>query len=505
MKLKRSVKIVAGIAGLILLGACGKKGPKEELNVLIRMMPAQQRYFKNQVLPAFEKKHNCKVRLTTFNNSSDLDRMLKLDAKKSEPQISLVKVPFEITRQLVEDGLIQRLNSVTSPEQVKMDMAVYHPIASALAMINRDYYYIPRKLETRVLFYRKSKVKHALLKFSNYREAINTELKEINGYGLPLGYSLEENPAKWDLYDLYTIGSIWSKEEYNGSKRGRIAHRGARYNGTSQFMLDRAFQLGATQDDIRRMTGDAVEEMFLWEQAFIKNGLYNSGMWEDPWRGSHIYNAIKDGKAFLAYLQQIDLFNIHGWPEDPGMPSYLENPDDMGVAIVPNGVSFSLTSEGKPEIEGTRKISTGGWWWGVPTAAPKAELAYELAKSITSQISNAKESSQFGMIPVRKDLLENLSNVFDEGWVGEIYKTSIEQISLQLADSVITLVPLDKEYPKISDNYIDAWYDLAVDVAKDDEKVDKSVIQSSLNKVYSAKARVILGDRYPEAAETAAE
>ncbi len=503
MKLKRSVKIAAGAAALMLLGSCGQ-GPKEELTVLLRMMPAQQRYFKNEVLPAFEKEHNCKVHITTMNNVSDLPQMLGIDAGKPEPVISLVKVPFEMTRELAEDGLVQRLGDITSDGQVDMDMAQYHPVASALAMINRDYYYVPRKLETRVFFYRTSMVAEAYSKFDQYRETINTELKDLNGYGFPTNYTFEENPSEWDLFDLYTVGSIWGKEEYNGTTNGRIAHRGDRYNGTSQFMLDRAYQLGANQDDIRRMTGDAVEEMFFWEQAFVENGLYNSGIWEDPWRGSNIYNAIKDGKAFAAYLQQIDLFNVHGWPEDPGMPSYLDletYPDDMGVALVPQGVSLSVDENGEPEIVGTRKITTGGWWWGVPTSSPKPELAYELSKFISNYENNAAESAQFGMIPVRKDLLSNISNVFNEGWVGQIYKVSLDQVSLQLADSVITLVPLDKEYPAISENYIDAWYDIAVGVAKGDREADLDEVQTVLKDVYNQKAREIFGERYPELAE----
>ena len=484
------------VVSLLVFSSCGNKEQKEEITVLIRMMPAQQRFFKQKILPGFEKKYNCKVNLTTFNNASDLQKMLKLDAQKSNPQISLVKTPFEVTRQLVDDGLVQKLSSIVSQDQLDMDMAVYHPVAAALGMVNGEFYYVPRKLETRVLFYRKSKVADAYNKFSQYKDTINAELKELNGYGLPKGYTLEQDPSEWDIYDMYVVGSIWAKETYNGSKSGRIAHRGAPYNGTSQFLIDRAYQLGATQDDIRRMSGPAIDEMYLWEQIFVKNGIYNKGMWEDPWRGSHIYNAIKDGKVFLAYLQQIDLFNVHGWAEDPGMPSYLEDPADMGVAMVPTGVSFTLDSTGTPIIKGTKKISTGGWWWGVPTAAPKAKLGYELAKYITSKSNNAIESSQFGMIPVRKDLLNNLGNVFQEGWVGDIYRVSIEQISQQLDDSIITIVPLDKEYPKISNNYIEAWYDIAIDGAKEDS-IGLAVINTKLNDKYIPEEKKILGKNYP--------
>ncbi len=496
MKLRRLAYVAVGVAAFLVLGSCGK-GPKEEMTVLIRMMPAQQRYFKNEILPAFEKKHNCKIKLTTFNNEADLKMMLELDARKQEPSISLVKVPFEITRQLAEEGLVQKLDQVVSKDQVEKDMATYHPVAAALAMVNREAYYVPRKLETRVLFYRKSKVAEAFQKFEASKARIDAELKALNGYGLPSAYAFEADPAQWDVYDLYVAGAIWANETYNGSKTGRIALRGARYNGTSQNIIDRAYTLGATQDEIRTMKGQAVEETFFWEQAFIKNGLYNPGAWEDPWRGSHIYNAIKDGKAFVAYVQQIDLFNIHGWPEDPGMPSYLEEPEDMGVCVIPQGVSLTLNAEGKPVIEGTRKISTGGWWWGIPTAAPKSKLAYELALFITSQTNNAKESSQFGMIPVRKDLLDNLSNVFEEGWVGNIYKVSVDQISSQLSDSIITVVPIDKDYSKMSDNYIDAWYDIGVGVVKANKPVGKPEVVKSLDAVYRVKAKEILGDRYP--------
>jgi len=143
MKLRRLAYIAVGVVAFVMFGSCGK-GPKEELTVLIRMMPAQQRYFKNEILPAFEKKHNCKVKLTTFNNEADLKMMLELDARKKEPSISLVKVPFEITRQLAEEGLVQKLDQVVSKDRVMKDMAEFHPVAAALSMVNREAYYIPR-------------------------------------------------------------------------------------------------------------------------------------------------------------------------------------------------------------------------------------------------------------------------------------------------------------------------------------------------------------------------
>ena len=63
-------------------------------------------------------------------------------------------------------------------------------------------------------------------------------------------------------------------------------------------------------------------------------------MWDDPWRGSNLYEAVRDGKVFLTILQQIDFFNIHGWEESPEMRGFMKDPSDMGVASMPKAVSF---------------------------------------------------------------------------------------------------------------------------------------------------------------------
>ena len=73
------------------------------------------------------------------------------------------------------------------------------------------------------------------------------------------------------------------------------------YEGTALDLVDRALQLGATHHDILTL-GEKTSEAFLWENVFIRNGLYNSGMWQDPWRGADLYNGIKDGKVFLTYF-----------------------------------------------------------------------------------------------------------------------------------------------------------------------------------------------------------
>ncbi len=484
---------------LVGLFGCGKKGQISELTVLIRMMPAQQKFFRQEIIKPFEKDNNCKINIATFNNQWDIERMLKLEAGKKVAEIGLVKTPFEMTRVLVSKGYMKRLDEVHDSDQVLTDLAEFHPLATGLGFIDSHPYYIPRKLETRILFYRKSMVADAVKKFDGHRPKINSELKKYNKYGLPAGYALEEDPNKWDFFDLYVVGAIWARENYNDVTIGRLAHRGARYGGTSLFLMDRALQLGASQEDILRLTADKVNDMFLWERALVRAGAYNPGMWQDPWKGSNIYNGIKDGKVFCAYLQQIDCFNVHGWEEDPGMPSYLPDINDMGLSKVPKAVSFELDEKGNPLFEGNRAISTGGWWWGIPKTCPNAKLAYDFARFIANQENQAKECSKFGMIPVRKDILNNLPQIFDQGWVGDIFKVSVDQIKTQLEQKELVTVPLVPQYAQVGQNYIEAWYKLCVEYDnKKDGLMNFSTIKMRIGSDFLKKQQEILGENYPK-------
>ncbi len=495
MRLCSVYRFVISLAVAGLLVGCSNRGPKKEITVLLRMMNAQEKFFKEQIIPDFEAQNNCKVSVLTFNNEWDIERLLKLESSKKDPSIALVKTPFELTRVLVSKGYLNDLYSVNDSDQVKQDLAEYHQLASGLGFFDGLPYYLPRKLETRILFYRKSKVADAVSKFEKHRSRISDELKTQNGYGLPAGYALESDPSQWDFYDLYVVGSIWANEDYNNVKMGRIAHRGARYGGTALDLVDKSLQLGATKDDILSLTADKNVSAYVWERIFVRNGLYNQGMWQESWKGENIYNAIKDGKVFLTNIQQIDAFLIHGWKDDALMSSYLPQEDDMGLAVVPNAVSFELDTAGKAVFEGTRSISTGGWWWGIPKTTPDAKLAYKLARFITSREMQAKECSRFGMVPVRKDILNKLPQVFDQGWVGDIFKVSVDQIAL----NELTTVPLVKTYAELSQNVIDAWYGLCVEYKEaDGEQMDFSTMKMRLASDYLDKQKEVLGGDYPQ-------
>ncbi|MBD3419380.1 MAG: extracellular solute-binding protein [Chitinivibrionales bacterium] len=465
--MKLSKMFAAAIAVVLGMSGCARKTDTPTITILLRMMPAQERFLRDEIVPAFEKEHDCKVQIANFDNQWDIERLLRLENEKKNPEIDIVKTPFEMTRVLVDKGYIQELTTVTDSPTAMQDLAEYHQLASGLGYIDGKPFYIPRKLESRILFYRKSMVADAIAKYAAHKQDIDTRLKALNGKGFPADYQLEAEPGEWDFFDLFAVGHIWANETYNGVKMGRIAHRGAPYGGTALFLIDRALQLGASKEKILEFTADEVSEMFMWEHVFVKEGLYNMSMWQDKWKGSDIYNGIKDGKVFLAYLQQIDCFNVHGWEDDLGMPGYLPEKGDMGLAVVPQAVSLDLNDEGEPQISGSRAISTGGWWWGIPQTSSHKRIAYKLIRYITNKENQANECSKFGMIPVRKDLLANVPEVFEQGWVGDIYRTSVEQLKI----NELTTVPLVENYADVARRYVDAWQKLCIeyDEQKDGE------------------------------------
>lgn len=494
MRLRLAGLVFAATAMACLLPSCTQKKASQEMTVLIRMMPAQERFFREEIVAVFEKANGCRINVATFNNEWDIQKLLDLEKSKKNPDIGLVKTPFEMTRVLVYNGYMKPLTAIADSEQVLMDLAEYHQLATGLGIVDNTPYYIPRKLETRILFYRKSMVADAVGKFSAHRAQLQKLLKKENGYGLPKDYALEQDPAQWDFYDLFVLGYVWSQESYNGVKMPRIAHRGERYEGTALDIVDRALQLGASHKDVL-LFGDTMAAAYQWENIFVRNGLYNPGMWQDPWRGSGLYNGIKDGKVFLTWVQQIDCFNIHGWADDAAMQTYLPDVNDMGLAMIPRAVSFDLKGDGTPVIEGSRSISTGGWWWGVPKTAPNAKLAYAFARFITNHENQAKECARFGMIPVRKDILNNVPQVFNEGWVGEIFQTSIDQIK----SNELTTVPLVKQYAEIAKNVVEAWYKLCVeyDAAKGGV-MTPAKMKTDLARDYLARNKEILGADLPK-------
>jgi ABC-type glycerol-3-phosphate transport system substrate-binding protein len=464
---------------------------KKDFTLVIRMMGIQDTWFRENIIPPFEKQHDAKITVVSFDKFWDLVVMLTLEQDSGKHTIGLVKTPLEMTRPLQK--FMMPYDDVMNEKELQQLKAQYDPHAIKLGTIDGKLYYLPRKLETRMMVYLKSKVDEAVKGWKQFETDITAALREDNGYGLPAGYQLEADPNLWDYYDIFVVAYYWAHTPYYGITLPRMAHRGMKYGGTVVGLVDRIYQMGGTVADVLTMSTDPVVDMFVWEAAYTKDGLYNPGMWQDPWSGGGIWNAMKDGKVFLAMMHQIDSFFIHGGTH-PQMQGYLADPNDMGLAVMPQGLSFELDAEGKPLRTGSRKAGTAGWWWGIPKTAPNPRLSAALAQWITNYENHLAECKVFGMMPIRKDILADVQKVFPKDWMADVFATSIKQLQLN-GD---TTGPLLREYADVGKIYLDAWYDIVVGKHYGTSgKVDRGYIRKRLNDIYVPEMKDVLGEKYP--------
>jgi ABC-type glycerol-3-phosphate transport system substrate-binding protein len=419
--------------------------------VLIHMIDAQQNYFTEEVLPPFGEERNLEMVVHHYQSVDSLDAELR----EADGRIALVKVPFDKSWSLVADGLIKPLNSFLTDDEFREFEDTY--LLTSLGKRGEKQYYIPRKFETRIMVYRKSKVAEAIAVWRTHRKAISESLARYNGYGLPATYLMEENPNEWDFFDVFAAGWIWAHTPYEGKTTPRVAHRGKRYSGTALRVIDRVYQCGGDSAAVLSMSGEAVVDAFHWEAVYAAAGIYNRRMWKDEWSGVGVWEGFRDGEVFLSFMTQLDCFFIHGTGRD-GLEGYLDDPDDMGVATMPQGGSVELDAKGVVKREGSRAITTGGWWWGIPHDAPRPKAAYELARHITDTKNQVQGCSRFGMIPVRKEILSDISMLFGGGWITSVYDVSLRQ----LMHNKYTVIPYNPHFDSIRDLYLDAWFRIVV-------------------------------------------
>ncbi len=473
------LKIFLQIKNLFLLGAffwlfqdCADP---VKMKVLIRMIDQQEKYFNEKIVSSFVKKEKVIIDVIHYNSVDSIDNELG----KFKAKVGLVKVPFDKIWSLVRKDKMLPLESFLTKEELKEFNDTY--IITSLGKTNNKQYYIPRKFETRLMVYLKSKINEALGVWREHLQSINTDLKKYNTMGLPATYILEDDPNQWDYFDIFVLGWIWSHTPYNGKIGPKVAHRGKYYSGTSHRVIDRAFQCNGTNKEVNSLSGNAVIDAFHWEAVYAAAGIYNSKMWTQNWSGTGVWKGFSENEVFLSFMTQLDCFFIHGTGYK-GLDGYLKNTEDMGVATMPAGCSIELTKNGDIKRQGSKAITTGGWWWGIPKDTPSPRVSYNLARYITNIENQIQGCSRFGMIPVRKDILSDMQMLFGGDWISRIYNVSFKQLMY----NKYTIVPNHPRFNEIRNIYLDAWFDIVVNKNWSKDKIipKREYIKQVLNKKY---------------------
>ncbi len=468
------------IVSLICTSACLGR---EKLKILISMTTAQKNFFIREIVAPFEAKNKVKVKVISTMAIDSIEGLLK----KYDGEISLVKIPFIKSWSLVRNGYISSLNEHLSDDDLEGFARTY--ILTRFGDRKGFQFFLPRKYETRIMVYRKSRVQAACNVWESYKGEINAMLKEVNGFGLPRNYALERRPDLWDYFDVFVAGYIWAREPYNGLKSGRVAHRAKKYSGTALRIIDRVYQCSGDSLDMLRMDGDPVVDAFAWEAAYAHAGIYNPRMIKEEWSGMDIWKGFGSEDVFLSFMTQIDCFYLFGTGSD-GLVGYIDDTTDIGVSLMPSGCSLQLDSIGTVLRKGSKGITTGGWWWALPKKCPQPQLAYALFTHMTSRTNQLQECMRFGMIPVRQDILKDRTILFSKSWKSKVFRTSYKQVQKNDAN----ILPSIPNFDKIVDIYTEAWFDIVAgkNWAKEEGPPDRAYINELISESYTRKANKYL-------------
>lgn len=458
--------------------------PPAKLRMLVHLPPAHKAHYEARILKPFEKKHDVVIELRTYEDPGDLPALLSAPGDTFD----LVNPPLEMTRSLVARNLVAPLEEIVSARDLAEIRKEY--FLMDLAGARGQSYFLPRYLETPVLIYLKSQVAEAAQYWEIRREEITRALARHNGRGLPTGYVLEKDPALWDSFDLFVAGYYWAQKEVQGQRRGRMAPGPLDPPRLAQGLMDKSYQNGAGQEGILRMGDEAVVDMFQWQSVLIREGVVNPGLLKNRWNADKIRAGFQTGEIFLAEGTQMDAFHIHGHGTRD-LPGMLQNPDDMGLAVMPKGTSLQLDTRGLPLREGRRSVATRGWWWAVTRRAADKPLAFKLARHLGSTRSQIEECTAFGMVPTRQDLLGEMGLMFGGGWTSEVFQVA----SQQLVENRYTVLPMLEEYDEVARNYADAFKEICLPGAA--QKTSLAEIQRVLEDRYIPRQRQILGGKYP--------
>jgi serine/threonine protein kinase len=504
------------VGGLALPRMLARWRQGRPFRVVVHSWDFQQRWLDARVLRPFARSEGIDVEVVNYyNNPRLLLELLNLGPKAQQRATppDLVIVPLAYARALVEAGAIAPLDEVVrraARQRRSIAERRRSPLQSADGLDARlkdeftpesltvcrytttggtAFYYLPYKLETRLLAYRVSKVRHVADVWPNYRATLEAALQSLGFGGLPSGYEFEANPWRWDLFDLFVAAYVWRYEQTVGSDaaappsaeasssprvateaagtQGRLGRRSLSagdYYGTIAELLDTAASLALTPADLSQPS-DALADAFAWDAARWALGLYHRSTVDgEALRGGKgasagtLIDGIARGDIYAAALSQRHFLLLKGDPA-LGLAPRVKSPGDLadiGVAPLPRGASLQLGPDRQPLRAGEHHSIVDGWVVGIPRGVADPARSWRLARLLTGSAIHADETGTFLTMAVRFDAPPPT-----EGFARLVYQASVPRDNVS-AGFYIPRFTTEEQWVHYQRLLLSAWRQLVV-------------------------------------------
>ncbi|GBE28554.1 hypothetical protein BMS3Bbin03_02502 [bacterium BMS3Bbin03] len=454
----RRMTIVGGIIflliGVVLISGCERKTPGK-MTVLIQGSDAYARWLQTKITK-FSKSFDWQVTVSTYVQNEDLLDMLNLEQETQSKKIGVIEVPLELSQQLVRHKKVIPFSRAASEERLARDLRTYNPAMFPLTQKVQKVSLMPERADVFLMVYLKVPVKNLLKEWKLYEREFSFVLQRYNHWGLPIGYSFEKDPSKWDFYDLAFMGYYWAAKPYHDALIPRLGHQGLPTTGTLNALATRVIESGGTNKDLQNPLSRPVVDMFQWESLFVKENYYNPEMWENGWSSANLVNEFLNRRLFLTFLNQQQLFSLFE-KIDSNKTKIPVRTEDVGISILPRGCSLMLGPERVPETAGSNSSSLYVWSLGIPSTFPDAPFAYKLIRFMTSRNLQAEAMNKFGILPTRKGVLAEADSVLDQSWKRNVFHVLRKQLN-----AGVIMLPSDSEWTHLGALYLAAWENICV-------------------------------------------
>jgi hypothetical protein len=397
--------------------------PRRQL--LMALDPAQARWFRDNLLAEFNEEQRADVELLAVDEEQLLDR---LAAARGSPGLILAAIPRALGARAAHDRLVRSFETVAPRAQLAADLSAVVPRAMKTAELDGAQFFLPRLTLLDVAVFRLSRVRDAVRHWSLLRPQIDDALRALNGRGLPPHYQLELEPEQWDAFDRFVIGYYWAHRRYDGQPaRGRIAHRTGEALDGEVDLTEGLYRAGASDATLAQIDSPATRDYFTWELLYRRHGLYAQSMFgARPLGDDGILDGLRTGELFLATVDQMQAFTLHGGAHR-GTPPNVEDPDDLGFAPLPRISSIEMSADGRPLRPGQAFSFREDWVWTLPVNGDDGDLAYELVKFVWERENHYRECAALGTLPLRADVARERSSRFRLVWMNDIFDAAFAE------------------------------------------------------------------------------